>query len=105
MNSWLNPNIDRANYSDLFSEKWHELKFLLEIDTDEFDEQILTYIDPPPLNDMFLFSNQNCDMVGSCLQRIEQEILKGLKHILEGFNYYINNYEKEIIKEQVNKLN
>ena len=103
VNSWLNPNIERVNYSDLFSEKWYELKFFLEIDTDEFDEQITTYVDPPPLNDMFLCSNHNCDMVGSCLQRIERVILEDLKKQLEDFNYYINNYEKEIIREQADK--
>lgn len=101
--AWLNPDIERAYYSDLFTEKWYELKFFLEIDTDEFDEQIMTYVDPPPLNDMFLCTNQNCDMVGACLQRIEQIILSGLKEKLKEFNYYISNYEKEIIKEQADK--
>lgn len=103
VNAWLNPNIERAYYSDLFSEKWHELKFFLEIDTDEFDKQIMTYVDPPPLNDMFICSNQHCDMVGACLQRIERAILEDLKKQLVHFEYYINNYEKEIIKEQVDK--
>lgn len=103
VNAWLNPNIERAYYSDLFTEKWYELKFFLEIDTDDFDKQIMTYVDPPPLNDMFLCSNQNCDMVGSCLQRIERAILEDLKKQLEHFNYYINNYEKEIIREQADK--
>lgn len=103
VNAWLNPNIERAYYSDLFTEKWHELKFFLEIDTDEFDEQILTYVDPPPLNDMFMCSNQHCDMVGACLQRIEREILEDLKKQLVDFNYYVNNYEKEIVKEQADK--
>lgn len=103
VNAWLNPNINRAYYSDLFSEKWHELKFFLEIDTDEFDKPITTYVDPPPLNDTVVCSNQNCDTVGSCLQRIEREILKELKKVLAEFNYYINNYEKEIIREQADK--
>lgn len=101
--AWLNPNINKAYYSDIFTEKWFELKFFLEIDTDEFDKQIMTYVDPPPLNDMFLCSNQHCDMIGSCLQRIEREILEDLKQILSDFNYYITNYEKEIIREQIDK--
>lgn len=103
VNAWLNPNIEKAYYSEIFSEKWYELKFFLEIDTDEFDEQITTYVDPPPLNDTVVCSNQHCDTVGSCLQRIEREILKELKKILVEFNYYINNYEKEIIREQADK--
>lgn len=103
VNAWLNPNIERAYYSDLFTEKWYELKFFLEIDSDDFDKQVMTYVDPPPLNDMFLCSNQNCDMVGSCLQKIERAILDDLKKQLEHFNYYIANYEKEIIREQADK--
>lgn len=101
--AWFDPRPDHNYYSDLFTEKWYELKFFLEIDSDEWDKIITTYIDPPPLNDMFLCTNQNCDMVGSCLQRIEKEILEGLKKELSRLNYYIDNYEQEIIKEQADK--
>ncbi len=101
--AWFDPRPDHNYYSDLFTEKWYELKFFLEIDGDEYDEQIMTYVDPPPLNDMFLCSNQHCDMVGACLQRIEFAILDYLKEQLAHFKYYLNNYEKEIIKEQANK--
>lgn len=101
--AWFDSRPDHNYYSDLFTEKWFELKFFLEIDSNEWDKQIMTYIDPPPLNDMFLCTNQNCDMVGSCLQRIEREILEDLKKQLAHFNYYIANYEKEIIKEQADK--
>lgn len=101
--AWFDPRPDHNYYSELFTEKWYELKFFIEIDSDEFDEQIMTYVDPPPLNDMFMCSNQHCDTVGACLQRIEREILEDLKKQLSDFNYYINNYEKEIIKEQADK--
>lgn len=99
--AWFDTRPDHNYYSDLFTEKWYELKFFLEIDSDEWDERITTYIDPPPLNDMLLCTNQNCDMIGSCLQRVEREILEDLKKQLANFNYYIANYEKEIIKEQL----
>ena len=101
--AWFDTRPDHNYYSDIFTDKWYELKFFLEIDSDEWDERIMTYVDPPPLNDMLLCTNQNCDMIGSCLQRIEREILEDLKKQLANFNYYISNYEKEIVKEQVNK--
>ena len=101
--AWFDPRPDHNYYSELFTEKWYELKFFLEIDSDEYDKQIMTYIDPPPLNDMFMCSNQHCDMVGACLQRIEKTILEDLKKQLKHFNYYVDNYEKEIIREQANK--
>lgn len=101
--AWFDSRPDHNYYSDLFTDKWYELRFFLEIDSDEWDERITTYIDPPPLNDMLLCTNQNCDMIGSCLQRIEREILNDLQVQLSNFKYYIDNYEKEIIKEQVDK--
>lgn len=101
--AWFDTRPDHIYYSELFTEKWFELKFLLEIESDEWDKQITTYVDPPPLNDMLLCTNQNCDMVGSCLQRIEKEILNELKKALTDLNYYINNYEKEIIREKTDK--
>ena len=73
----------------------------MEIDTTEFDKQILTYIDPQPLNDTLMCSNQHCDMVSCCLQKIEKVILDELKKQLKDFNYYVDNYEEEIIKEQL----
>lgn len=101
--SWFDTRLDHVHYTDLFSEKWYELKFLLEIDTDEYDEQITTYVDPPPLNDTLMCSNPHCKMVGSCLQKIEREILDGLRDKLKDIHYYLDNYEKEIIKETANK--
>jgi transcriptional regulator with XRE-family HTH domain len=99
--AWFDARIDHVYYSEIFSEKWHELKFLLEIDTTEFDKQILTYVDPEPLNDTFMCSNQHCDMVSCCLQKLEKAILDDIKVSLKKFNYYVNNYEAEIIKERV----
>ena len=99
--AWFDTRIDHVYYSEIFSEKWYELKFLLEIDTEEYDKQILTYVDPEPLNDTFMCSNPNCDMVSCCLQKLEKAILDEVKISLKKFNYYVNNYEAEIIKERV----
>ena len=99
--AWFDARIDHVYYSEIFSEKWYELKFLLEIDTKEFDEQILTYVDPEPLNDTFMCSNQHCDMVSCCLQKLEKAILDEVKINLKRFNHYVDNYEAEIIKERV----
>ena len=109
--AWFDARIDHVYYSEIFTEKWYELKFLLEIDTEEYDKQIMTYTDPRPLNDTFMCSNQNCDMVSCCLQTLEKAILEELKISLKKFKYYVNNYEEEIIKERVdtqktiNKIN
>lgn len=99
--AWFDKRPDHNYYSEIFSEKWYELKFLLEIDSTKFDKEILTYTDPRPLNDTFMCSNVNCDMVSCSLQRLEQAILNELKKILKDFNYYVDNYEEEIIRERL----
>lgn len=98
--SWFSPRPEEVYFSDVFSEKWFELKFLLEIDTTEYDKQILTYVDPEPLKDTFMCSNINCDMVSCVLQKLEKEVLAKLKETLKDFKYYVDNYEEEIIKER-----
>ena len=99
--AWFDARIDHVYYSEIFTEKWYELKFLLEIDIEDYDKQIMTYTDPRPLNDTFMCSNQNCDMVSCCLQTLEKAILEELKISLKKFKYYVGNYEEEIIKERV----
>ena len=98
--SWFETRDDRLRYTDVFSEKWYELKFFLEIDTLKYDKQILTYTDPRPLNDTFMCSNPNCNMVSCVLQKLEKTILEKLKEHLEYFNHFVDNYEEEIIKDR-----
>lgn len=98
--SWFETRDDRLRYTEIFSEKWYELKFLLEIDTTKYDKQILTYTDPRPLNDTFMCSNPNCDMVSCVLQKLEKTILEKLKEHLQYYNHFVDNYEEEIIKER-----
>ena len=84
----------------MFSEKWFELKFFLDIETDKFDKQLLTYEEKPPGSDTFMCSNQNCNMVSCVLPKLEKEVLRQLKEELKDFKYYVDNYEEEIIKER-----
>lgn len=98
--AWFTPQQNKIYFPEIFSEKWHELKFLLEIETDEFDKQILTYIDPKPLCDSFICSNHHCNMVSCSLQKLEKQLLADLKVELKRMRFYVDNYEEEIIKEQ-----
>lgn len=99
---WFGPNIDRVYYSELFTKKWYELKFILEIDTTKYDRQIMTYTDPEPLKDTLMCSNQHCDMISCVLQTFEAAVIKKLEEQLNEFKYFVDNYEEEIIKEQAN---
>ena len=100
ISEWFRLDPEKVHFTDVFSEKWYELKFILEIDTDEFDKQILTYVEPAPLSDTYMCSNQNCNMVSCVLQKLEKQILEDLADELAKFKYYVDNYEEEIIKER-----
>ena len=100
INEWFRPNPEKLHYTDLFSEKWYELKFFLEIETDKYDKQLLTYEEKTPGNDTLMCSNQNCDMVSCVLQKLEERVLNLLANELKDFKFYVDNYEEEIIKER-----
>lgn len=100
INDWFRPNPDKLYYTDLFSEKWYELKFFLEIETNKYDKQLLTYEEKTPGNDTLMCSNQNCDMVSCVLKKLEERVLNLLANELKDFKFYVDNYEEEIIKER-----
>ena len=57
-------------------------------------------MDPKPLCDSFICSNQHCNMVSCSLQKLEKQLLADLKVELKHMRFYVDNYEEEIIKEQ-----
>jgi hypothetical protein len=100
IHAWFSANPKYIVMSDVFSEKWFELKFFLDIESTEFDKAITTYVDPLPLSDTFMCSNQHCDMVSCNLQSLEKELLDNLSNNLKIYKHYVDNYEEEIIKER-----
>ena len=54
--AWLNPNIKKMHLSKVFSDKWYDLKKLLDIKTNKFDKSIMTYEKPKPQKDSLICS-------------------------------------------------
>jgi hypothetical protein len=100
--AWFNPNIEKMYLSKTFSQKWYELKKLINIKTDEFDQAITTFEKPPIQNDTLMCSANFCDNVSSELILVENRLISSLNQILSDFNNYIDNYEEEIKKELKN---
>lgn len=96
---WFNPKIEKMYLSRVFSDKWYELKELINITTDEFDKAITTYIKPPNQKDTLMCSTNYCGNVSSELEIVEHRLIAYLEAILGEFNNYIDNYEEEIKKE------
>ena len=97
--AWFNPKIEKMYLSKVFSEKWIDLKKLLNIKTDKFDKSIMTYEKPPIQKDTLMCSTNYCGNVSSELEIVEQRLITYLNAILSDFNNYIDNYEEEIKKE------
>lgn len=97
--AWFSPQIKKMHLSRTFSDKWFELKKLLNIETDAFDKAITTYEKPTIQNDTLMCSQNFCSNVSSELKIVEHKLLTYLEVILKDFNNYIDNYEEEIKKE------
>lgn len=100
--AWFSPKIEKMHLSKVFSDKWFELKKLLNITTNEFDKSIITYEKPKNQSDTLMCSTNYCNNVSSELNIVEHRLITYLNVILSNFNNYVDNYEREIIKEVKN---
>lgn len=97
--AWFNPKIEKMYLSKVFTEKWYELKELLNIESDEFDKSITTYEKPQNQKDTLMCSANYCNNVSSELEIVEHRLITYLNAVLDDFNNYLDNYEEEIKKE------
>lgn len=96
--AWFTPNIDKFYLSSTFTDKWYELKKLLNIKTNKYDKSIMTYDVPKPPKDTLMCSLSHCSNVSSTLEEVEQAIIGSLEAHLKDFRYYLDNYEEEVKK-------
>ena len=52
--------------------------------------------------DFLYCSTTGCKNIGSYLNRVEEHILQALSNMLSDYEYYVDNYEQETIKEKRN---
>lgn len=100
--SWFTPHVNKFYVSKTFIEKWPELKELLNIQTNKFDEALTSvtfeHTQPPIL----MCPLTGCETVSSDLEEVEKRVLKAVESRLKDYKYYIDNYEEEIIKDVKN---
>ncbi len=96
---WFSNDINRFVIPP--SEKWIELKKILNIKTTEFDEKILNEKTQKIIihDDTLICSQLRCKCVASDLKLILDEVIKSLAIKLQEYKDYINNYENEYKKE------
>lgn len=97
--SWFPTSTKKMHVSQTLSDKWFELKELLDIKDDKFDKEITTYKEPDIQDDTLMCITYNCDCVSSRLKDVENRVLLHLEEQLKHINYYLDNYEEETKKE------
>lgn len=98
---WINGYGNKYNHSELLAEKWDEVKTALNIKSNIWDEIVTTYVEPP-LHESLTCKNLTCKNVASTLSTIEDAVINKLKHELETFTYFVDNYEQETKKMILN---
>ena len=97
-NSWFGVDAKYFYPTETFSEKWLELKKILNITTNEFDKAILEFeaIKKP---DALSCSTSYCENIGSNLEVVEKMILDEVKKRYDDYNHFLINYEEEVKKK------
>ncbi len=100
--AWFSPKLEKMHLSKVFSDKWFELKKLINIETKKFDKSIMTYEKPKVQKDTLICSLSHCKTVSSELDLVEDRLIKALNQKLADYIYYVDNYEVSIKKELKN---
>lgn len=80
-------------------DKWLDLKKMLNITTNEFDDDIM--ISKNSIHsDMLICNTHNCNNISSDLNLVEKKIIDSLKDILKDYKDYIENYSTKIKEEK-----
>ena len=97
-NEWFGRKADKFYPSELFVEKWYDLKNLLQIEDDRFDKPVTVFEDFAKPETLFC-SGQNCENVSTYLYIVENMIISRVKERLDGYTFFLDNYAEEIVKK------
>lgn len=95
---WFSKNPEKFYPSDLFIEKWKDIKDLLQIQDDRFDKAITVFEDvrkPETIS----CSGHRCENVSAHLHIVEQQLLDLIKIRVQGYKDFLGNYAEEITKK------
>lgn len=96
-NEWFGNNPKKFYPADLFIEKWWDLKELLKINDNKFDDAVTVFEDVKK-PDMLYCSGHRCENVASKLSIVETKVLERIKSKIDSYNDYLGNYAEEYEK-------
>lgn len=97
-NAWFGKDVKYFYPTEIFSNKWYEIKKVLNITTKKFDKAITEYEEvkkPAVLS----CSTSFCENIGVNLDVVEDMIINEVKKRYENYNYFLDNYEEEYKKK------
>lgn len=96
-NEWFGNNPKKFYPSDLFVEKWEQLKNLLQITDDKFDKAVTVFEDVKK-PDTLACSGHRCTNVSANLVTVENKLLEEIMKKIENYKDFLDNYAEEYTK-------
>lgn len=97
-NEWFGSNPKKFYPSDLFVEKWEQIKSLLQITDGRFDKAVTVFEDVKK-PDTLACSGHRCVNVSANLHTVEEKVLDAIMGKIRDYNYFLDNYAEEITKK------
>ena len=96
-NEWFGNNPKKFYPSDLFVEKWEQLKSLLQITDDRFDKAVTVFEDVKK-PDTLACSGHRCKNVSANLVTVENKVLEKIMQKIDNYKDFLDNYAEEYTK-------
>lgn len=95
---WLGNNADKFYPSQLFVDKWHDMKTVLQIEDDRFDKAVTEFAEVTK-EATIACTGHKCGNISSNLSVVESKVLDLVKAKFDDYTYFLDNYEEEITKK------
>jgi len=99
-NEWFGSNPKKFYPSDLFVEKWEQLKNLLQITDGRFDKAVTVFEDVKK-PDTLACSGHRCKNVSANLVTVENKVLEKVMEKITDYRDFLDNYAEEYTKKIV----
>lgn len=95
---WFGNNPKKFYPSQMFADKWHDMKAVLQIEDDRFDKAITEFAEVTK-EPTITCTGFKCENVSSNFAVVESKVLDLVKAKFESYTYFLDNYEEEITKK------
>lgn len=98
---WFGSKSTKFFPAEKFIEKWELIKKVLHIISDEYDDAITVFVDAP-IGASLSCSGHCCTNRGALIGVIENNLLHQIRARFDDYNYFLDNYAEEVVKQADN---